>query len=294
MMSSRLPRVKLNNGILMPLIGFGTYKIQGNDTISMVLDAALAAGYRAIDTASVYKNEESIGACLSKLLPKYNLKRDDIFITSKLAPRDQGNGKCREAFQQSLSRLGLEYLDLYLIHWPGSSDMKPQDKRNRELRQQSWYEMESLIGEGKVKAIGISNYHPQHLKELLGYCKIRPAVLQNEHHPHLIQKEVMDLCFANNIHYQAYSSLGTSAKDNPVLSDPVIQKIAEKYEKSVAQILLRWAVQHDVGIIPKSTNPEHIADNCKVFDFQLSAEDLDKIDLLNKQHHYCWNASEVF
>lgn len=274
----------------MPLIGFGTYKTQGKDVIASVLDAAFSAGYRAIDTAAVYRNEEDIGACLPGLLDKYNLTRADIFITSKLAPKDQGRAKCRDAFHQSLSQLRTKYLDLYLIHWPGTQAMKPHDEQQKELRKQSWFELESFVNEGKLRAIGISNYQPGHLKELLEYCNIRPAVFQNEHHPHLIQKEVMDLCHENGIHYQAYSSLGTSAKDNLVLTDPVIQEIANKHKKSVAQILLRWAVQHDVGIIPKSTNAVHIAENMNVFNFSLTSEDLEKIGKLDKQHHYCWNS----
>ncbi|GAB1603428.1 uncharacterized protein LOC115216695 [Argonauta hians] len=290
--SVRSVKVKLNNEVFMPLAGFGTHKIKGKELIFTVLDAALSAGYRSIDTASVYKNESDIGSCLPELLAKYNLKRQDIFITSKLGPNDQGSGKCREACLQSLSRLKTDYLDLYLIHWPGVQGCKPSDDQQKILRQQSWKDMEALYKEGKLKAIGISNYQKYHMEELLQHSTVKPAVLQSEHHPYLVQKEVWQLCRENNIHYQAYSSLGAS-KDNSLMKDTVIKDIAKKYQRSVSQILLRWAVQHGVGILPKSTNTEHIVENADIFSFELDQEDVKSIDQLDVKHHYCWDSSTI-
>ncbi|CAI9727659.1 glyoxal reductase-like [Octopus vulgaris] len=285
-------KVKLNSGLLMPIVGLGTHKIQGKELIYSVLDAALAAGYRSIDTASVYKNESDIGSSLLELLAKYNLKREDIFITSKLGPRDQGSGKCREACLQSLSRLKTDYLDLYLIHWPGVQGFKPADSKQKILRQESWKDMEMLYKEGKLKSIGISNYQKHHLEELLQDSSVKPAVLQTEHHPHLVQHEVWKFCQENNIQYQAYSSLGAS-KDNMLLNDAVIKEISKKHQRPVAQILLRWAIQQGIGVLPKSTNMQHISENADIFSFELDDEEMKMISQIDSQHHYCWDSSTI-
>ncbi|XP_045168314.2 glyoxal reductase-like [Mercenaria mercenaria] len=277
----------------MPIIGLGTFKLRGRDLVFQTLEAALAAGYRSIDTAAVYRNEGDIGESLKVLLPKFSLQREDLFITSKLGPKDQGAGKCRQACLKSLENMQTDYFDLYLIHWPGTQGKKPEDQSNIQHRQESWKDLEDLQKEGKLRAIGISNYEQRHLEELLSYSSIPPAVLQIEHHPHLVQTSLVSYCKQHNIHFQAYSSLGTTSDDNKLLKDPTVVTIAESYKRTPAQILLRWAVQQDIGVIPKSTNPVHIKENIDIFSFSLSDSDMDKLSNLDSQHHYCWNPASV-
>lgn len=285
--------VTLSVGSRMPILGLGTFKTKGKDLVHSVLDAALKAGYTSIDTAGGYRNEEDIGESLKVLLPKYGLKRSDIFITSKLAPVDQGQNKCREACLRSIDNLQTGYLDLYLIHWPGVQGKKHEDPDNRKLRFESWQEMEQLYNEGKLKAIGVSNYEQRHLEELLSQCTVRPAVLQTEYHPHLVRSSLVKYCHDNKILFQAYSSLGTTSNDNKLLTDPVIQQVAKAYNKSPAQILLRWAVQQGIGVIPKSTSSDHIENNIDIFSFTLDDKDITKISSLDQCHHYCWNPATI-
>ena len=285
--------IRLSSGHEIPIIGLGTFKIRGKDVVYSALDAALGAGYRSIDTASVYRNEREIGECLKELLPKYGLKREDIFITSKLGPKDHGQGRCREGCLKSITDLDCGYLDLFLIHWPGVQGKKPEDDANKQLRLESWRDMEQLVNEGKIRAIGVSNYEQRHLEELLTECQIKPAVLQIEHHPHLVQQSLVKYCKENDIHFQAYSSLGTTSENNRLLGDPVVLELAETHEKTAAQILLRWAVQQGIGVIPKSTKQDHIRNNIDIFSFCLSDNELSKLTNLDSQHHYCWNPSSV-
>lgn len=285
--------ILLSPGINMPIIGLGTFKIRGKELVYSVLDAAFEAGYRSVDTASVYRNEEEIGECLKELMPKYGLQRHDIFLTSKLGPKDHGCGKCREACLRSITNLGCEYLDMFLIHWPGVQGRKPDDSCNKEMRLESWRDMEELFKKGNVKAVGVSNFEQRHIEELLRECNVKPAVLQTEHHPHLVQHSLVKYCEENDIHFQAYSSLGTTTDNNQLLSDPVVLELAEAYRKTPAQILLRWAVQQGIGVIPKSTNREHIRNNIDIFTFKLSDTDIIRLNSLDTQHHYCWNPSSV-
>lgn len=285
--------IHLSSGSEMPVVGLGTFKTRGQDLVHSALGAALEAGYSSIDTASVYRNEKEIGECLKEFLPKYGLKREDIFITSKLGPKDHGRGKCREACLKSISDLDCEYLDLFLIHWPGVQGRKPEDSSNKQLRLESWRDIEELFSEGKIRAIGVSNFEQRHLEELLRECSVKPAVLQIEHHPHLVQHSLVKYCKENDIHFQAYSSLGTTSNDNRLLTDPVVTGLAETHQKTPAQILLRWAVQQGIGVIPKSTNPEHIRNNIDIFSFCLSDSEISRLNSLDSQHHYCWNPSAV-
>lgn len=277
----------------MPLLGLGTFKMRGYEILYEAINAALAAGYRSFDTASVYKNETEIGQVLKKLLPMYNLSRKDIFITSKLSPSEQGEDNALPAIQGSLSRLDCDYLDLYLIHWPGTHKLQPHDQRHQTYRKQTWQVMEEAHRQGLIHSIGVSNYLQHHLEELLEYCTIKPSVLQIEYHPHCVQTSLKSYCHENGIHLQAYSSLGTSSVENKLLSDPLIKEIAQKYEKTPAQILLRWAVQQDIGVLPKSTNVLHISENADVFSFSLSPEHLAAISSLDTQTHYCWNPNLI-
>lgn len=283
--------VNLNSGSTMPIVGFGTFKIRGQQLISEVVDAALNVGYRAIDTAAVYRNEVDIASALESLLPKYNLQQKDIFLTSKLGPKSQGREACRKACEQSLQNLKVDCLDLYLIHWPGTQGRKPEDSQNAVLRKETWLELENLQKEGKLRAIGVSNYTANHLKELLSYCSVRPAVLQVECHPYLVQRELVNLCRQEGVHFQAYSSLGSGG--NKLLDDMTVKQIADKYQRSPSQILLRWATQQDIGVIPRSTKPAHIRENFQVFDFSLDPSDMEKLNLLDRSEHFCWDPVKI-
>ncbi|XP_013405364.1 uncharacterized protein LOC106170151 isoform X1 [Lingula anatina] len=285
--------VVLNTGCSMPILGLGTFRITGSEQMRKTLEAALSSGYRSIDTASVYRNEKDIGDSLQELLPKFGLSRKDLFITSKLAPRDQGSEKCRQACLKSISDLQCGYLDLYLIHWPGAQGFQHSDDGNRTLRRQSWEEMQKMHQEGLIKSIGVSNYTPRHMEELLQNSDICPAVLQIEHHPHLIQHELVKMCRSKGILFQAYSSLGTTSDTNKLLSDPAVKAVAAQKKKTVAQVLLRWAVQQGIGVIPKSTNPSHIRENMDIFDMELMQEEMQTLNSLDTQKHYCWDPNTI-
>ncbi|CAN9509498.1 unnamed protein product [Ophioblennius macclurei] len=287
-MSSSNPSVALNTGVQMPLLGLGTYKLQGTEVVRSAVDAALAAGYRAFDSAAVYRNEADLGRALRELLPKYGLTREDVFITSKLGPKDQGE-KALEGALHSLSQLDLGYIDLYLIHWPGTQSIAVSDQRNPGNRAQSWATLEELHRQGKLKAIGVSNYTPAHMKELMQSCKIPPAVLQVEFHPRLCQKELRRVCDEYGVCFQSYSSLGKGE----LLTDPVVVEIAETCKRTPAQVLLRWAVQQGVPTLPKSSSSDRIEGNAQIFTFTLSDTDMDRLSALDCGHRYCWDPSEV-
>uniref|UniRef100_A0A914NRI0 NADP-dependent oxidoreductase domain-containing protein n=1 Tax=Meloidogyne incognita TaxID=6306 RepID=A0A914NRI0_MELIC len=186
----------------MPMIGLGTYQINSEKIFFEVLDSALDVGYRLIDTAQIYKNEKYIGKALQELMPKYKIKREDLFITTKLSPSNQGIKNCRQSVLDSLEKLQIEYLDLLLIHWPGTSKLRKNDPKNSYLRAESWKEMEKLQKEGLIRAIGVSNYNVNHLEELLEQAEILPAVNQCECHPHWYQPDLIEFCCQNGIHFQ--------------------------------------------------------------------------------------------
>ncbi|KAG7171251.1 NADPH-dependent aldo-keto reductase,-like [Homarus americanus] len=210
-----------------------------------------------------------------------------------LGPSDQGREKCKEAFYLSLSNLKLDYLDLFLIHWPGVKNLKPEDPKNRELRNQSWASLEEIYKSGKVRAIGVSNYSVAQLKDLLQHASVVPHVNQVEYHPHYLQSELKQFCCSQGITFQAYSSLGTTVKESPLLQDQKVTSVASRLSRSPAQVLLRWATQQGVGILPKSTNEEHIRENIQL-DFDLSAEDLEALSNLNINKKYAWDPLVVF
>ncbi|KAM9501473.1 glyoxal reductase [Clarias gariepinus] len=280
--------VRLNTGVQMPLLGLGTFRLRGPEETYQTVDAALTAGYRAFDTAAVYRNEADIGQALCTLLPKHGLSRADVFITTKLSPRDQGS-KARDGCLRSLEQLGLDYIDLFLIHWPGTQGIDVTDKRNPDNRAQSWATLEEFHAEGKFRAIGVSNYTVQHMQELLKSCRVVPAVLQVEFHPRLAQRELRELCQKSAVCFQAYSSLGTGV----LLSDPLVQELAEQCEKTPAQVLLRWAVQQNVPVLPKSCRPDRVLENGRLFDFELSDSDMAKLSALDCGEKFCWDPSLV-
>ncbi|KAF5283148.1 hypothetical protein FQA39_LY17406 [Lamprigera yunnana] len=274
----------------MPIIGFGTFQIRGQQVIKDVLNWALAAGYRAIDTAAVYGNEVDIGLALRDLLPKYNLRREDIFITSKLSPSDQGD-KARDAVVNSIQKLQCGYLDLYLIHWPGASGVPTDSEANAKLRSASWRSLINAKNEGLTRNIGVSNYTVHHLTELLeNNYGVKPAVDQVEWHPGCYQADLKELCDKEGILLQAYSSLGGTGNKN-LLRDPTVINIALKLGKSPAQILLCWAVQQNVAIIPKARAKERIDANIEL-NFTIAEEDIQALNK-RKQERFAWNPNTV-
>ncbi|MCB7479807.1 aldo/keto reductase [Christiangramia sediminis] len=255
---------RLSNGVEMPYLGLGVYKAEDGEEVINSIHYALDAGYRLIDTAAFYKNEEGVGEAIKKL----NIDREDIFVTSKLWIDDQGPDKTRKALEDSLDKLGLEYLDLYLIHWPVPGKYL-----------ESWKVMQDLYAEGKIKAIGVSNCLQHHLESIKKLGGVQPMLLQNEFHPRLIQQELLDYCTQNEIQYQAWSPL----MRGEILDNTKVKAIAEKYQKSVAQIILRWDLQKGVASIPKSVHKSRIIENAEIFDFALTTEDLVEIDSLENE-----------
>jgi methylglyoxal/glyoxal reductase len=257
---------KLNNGVNIPLLGLGVYQSPPGKTTQRVVSYALKIGYRHVDTAYLYGNESDVGTALRES----GLRREEVFITTKVWNSDQGYGTTLQACERSLRRLGLTYVDLYLIHWPV-----------RGMSKETWKAMVKLLQEGKARAIGVSNYTIGDLKEILQSSEdvdVEPAVDQVEFHPFLFQRELLQFCKRNNIQLQAYSPL-TRAKR---LNHPTIVGIAKKYGKTPAQVLIRWSLQHDAAVIPKSIHEERIRENSQVFDFELEAEDMKYLDSLNE------------
>lgn len=254
----------LRNGVKMPWLGLGVYLVEDGQQLEHSVLAALQAGYRSIDTAAVYGNEAGVGAALTKS----SLAREDIFITTKVWNNDHGYENTLEAFENSRKRLGLEYIDLYLIHWP---------VKGRYL--ETWRALETLYKAGSVRAIGTSNFHEHHLRDIMAHSEIKPMVNQVEFHPLLTQQKLRDFCAVNHIQFEAWSPLMQGRLDIPVL-----QELSKKYGKTPAQIVLRWDLQHDAVTIPKSVHSNRIIENAAIFDFELAAEDLQKIDELNKKY----------
>ncbi|MFC3418882.1 aldo/keto reductase [Salinicoccus hispanicus] len=253
----------LHNGVEMPIIGLGVYKVEEGDQMKDVLLSALEAGYRHIDTASFYGNEKGVGEAIKAS----GLPRESLFITTKVWNDDLGFEETLRAFDISLENLGLDYLDLYLIHWPIEGKYT-----------EAWRAFEKLYDEGKVKAIGVSNFHQQHLEDIFAMCRVKPMVNQLEYHPYLAQTEMRAYCEYHDIKLEAWAPLNRGG----VFEEPVIRELAEKYDKTPAQIILRWDVQNGVSTIPKSVNRSRIAENIDIFDFELSDEDMKRIDGLDR------------
>lgn len=255
----------LHNGVKMPWFGLGVFKVKEGSEVIEAVKAAIKHGYKSIDTAAIYQNEEGVGQAIRES----GVARDELFITSKVWNGDQGYESTLQAFETSLQKLGLDYLDLYLIHWPG---------QDTEKFKQTWKALEKLYKDGRVRAIGVSNFHVHHLEDLLADCEIKPMVNQVEYHPHLAQLELRGFCKKEGIQLEAWSPL----KQGQLLSEPTIMEIAEKHQKSPAQIILRWDLQTEVVTIPKSIKEHRIIENANIFDFELSQEDMEKINSLNK------------
>ncbi|MGV8151134.1 MAG: aldo/keto reductase [Candidatus Woesearchaeota archaeon] len=268
-------RLKLNDGNMIPLLGFGTWQIPDGAPVEECVLTALKCGYRLVDTARIYDNERGVGNAVRRAIAS-GIKREDIFVTTKLWNSDYNDPE--KAFNESLKRLGLEYIDLYLLHWPVIGK-----------RVKTWKVLEELKNTGKVRSIGVSNFTISQLKELIDNSRIIPAVNQVEFSPWLYQKELLDFCKEHNIVLEAYSPLTRGR----MLNNPILVNIAKKYLRSPAQIILRWAIQQDIVVIPKSLDPIKIKENSQLYDFEITNSDMNTLNSLNNNLRLCWNPEEL-
>lgn len=266
--------VTLNNGVKMPIFGFGSYKVEDGKQAIEAIKYALTLGYRHIDTASFYDNETLI----AQAIKESGIPREEIFITSKVWNDEQGYESTLQAFEQSIQKLGTDYLDLYLIHWP-----KP-------ISHETWRALEKLYTDGRIRAIGVSNFKEHHLQDLLSVCQIRPTVNQIEYHPRLSQPSLIEFCQKNDIQVEAWGPL----MRGKIFEIEELQQLAKKYHKSVAQIVLRWDIQNHVVTIPKSINPARIKENMEISDFELSNEDMSMINSLNLNEHFGDDPDDIY
>nr|AAA57350.1 reductase [Leishmania major] len=267
--------VTLSNGVKMPQFGLGVWQSPAGEVTENAVNWALCAGYRHIDTAAIYKNEESVGAGLRAS----GVPREDVFITTKLWNTEQGYESTLAAFEESRQKLGVDYIDLYLIHWPRGKDILSKEGKKYL---DSWRAFEQLYKEKKVRAIGVSNFHIHHLEDVLAMCTVTPMVNQVELHPLNNQADLRAFCDAKQIKVEAWSPLG----QGKLLSNPILSAIGAKYNKTAAQVILRWNIQKNLITIPKSVHRERIEENADIFDFELGAEDVMSIDALNTNSRY--------
>ena len=256
----------LSNDLNIPCVGFGTWQAADGEVATEAVRSALKAGYRHVDTAAIYRNEESVGRAVTES----GIDRSEIFVTTKLWNKCRSYELAFSAFERSLSKLGLDYVDLYLIHWPASPS---QYENFDQINLETWRAMTELYKDGKIKSIGVSNFMPHHLEALMK-TDVVPMVNQIEFHPGFTQWETLESCKKNGILVEGWSPLGSGR----VLSDERLKKIASKYGKSVAQICIRWSLQHGVLPLPKSVTESRIIENADVFDFEISSADMAEID----------------
>jgi diketogulonate reductase-like aldo/keto reductase len=252
----------LNNGVELPWLGFGVFKVEDGDVLEQAVSAALQIGYRSIDTASLYKNERGVGNAIRAS----GIPRDEIFLTTKVWNDDMRAKRTLAAFAESLDRLGTDYVDLYLVHWPVPGFYK-----------ETWKAMEEIYASGRAKAIGVSNFTIHHLEDLFSDSEVVPAVNQIEFHPFLLQAELLAFCQSQAIQVEAWSPLMRGG----IIQNEIVQEIANKHRKTTAQIVLRWDLQHGVVTIPKSIHANRIEENADIFDFTLSEADMKVLDALD-------------
>lgn len=274
MRGSIQPTVKLNNGVEIPVLGLGVYQTQAGEETRRAVTWALELGYRHIDTAKIYGNERDVGEAVRAS----GVRREDVFITTKLWNRDHGYDATLRACSESLKRLGVSYIDLYLIHWPV-----------KDVRGESWRAMTTLLKEGKCRSIGVSNYTIGHLKELLESSPVVPAVNQVELSPFLYQKDLIRFCHERGIRVEAYSPLVKGER----MSHPALVATAAKYGRTPAQILVRWAIQHDLIVLPKSARRARIQENAAVFDFTITPRDMAALDALDENLRMAWDPTHA-
>jgi methylglyoxal/glyoxal reductase len=264
----------LNNKVKIPALGLGLYQISSGGTAQRAIECALEAGYRHFDTAAAYGNERDLGRALAVS----GIPREELFVTTKLWNSDHGYDAALKAFEKSRSKLRLDYIDLYLIHWPV-----------QKLRSESWRALLDLYDRGLCRAIGVSNYTINHLRELLGSSPLAPAINQVEFSPFLYQKDLLEFCNEHGILMEAYSPLTQARK----LKHPALVKLSKKYGKTPAQLLIRWALEHKLVVIPKSARCERIKENAAVFDFAIAADDMAALDGLDEGFRTCWDPSNL-
>ena len=257
----------LNNGLKMPWLGFGVYQIKEGESVGNAVKCALEAGYRSIDTAAVYGNEQGVG----KAIQESGIPREDIFLTTKVWNDDLRKKRTLQAFEESLEKLQTDYVDLYLVHWPVA-----------DFYLEAWSAMEEIYNSGRAKAIGVSNFLISHLQDIMKEGNVVPVVNQIEFHPYLVQPELLQFCKNHHIQVEAWSPL----MQGQVVTVPAIREMAKKYNKTTAQIVLRWNLQHGVITIPKSVNPNRIIKNRQIFDFELSQGDVKILDALDRGKHF--------
>ncbi|GAB6024940.1 hypothetical protein CHUAL_010042 [Chamberlinius hualienensis] len=298
MTTIKAPKLKLYNGLEMPQIGLGTWKSQPQ-VVKEAVKAAVYAGYRHIDCAYMYLNEDEVGQAIHELFSEGVVKREELFITTKLWNTFHSTARVKEAIKLSLKALGLAYVDLYLMHWPiaykeGKENL-PKDENGLFIMAdidyiETWKGLEDLVREGHCRSIGVSNFNAEQIQRVLDEGDIQPAVLQVECHPYLNQQKLIDFCNSKNIVVTAYSPLGSpdrmwAKSDDPkVMEDPIIKAIAEKHGKSPAQIAIKFQVQRHIVVIPKSANPERIKENINIFDFELSKDEMKALTDLNRNY----------
>jgi len=260
--------LKLNNGVALPLLGLGTYLAKDGDETYNAVRYAIDAGYKHIDTAEGYRNEGSVG----KAIKDSGIKREDIFITTKLWNENQRQGTQYQAFEESLRQLGVDYIDLYLIHWPVKGKFV-----------ETWKVFERIYKEGKARAVGVSNFHVHHLEDVFAASDLVPAVNQVECHPWLTQVELADYCMKKGILFEPYSPLGAGQ----LINNEKLVSIAKKYDKTAAQLVLKWVLQRGFATIPKSVHKDRIIENSQIFDFTITDEDMAEIFKLNQNKRTC-------
>lgn len=267
MISNLKNTVTLNNGVKMPWLGLGVFRVEDSPKLVDAVKNAIKNGYRSIDGAAIYDNEVSMGKGIAEGIQAAGISREELFITSKVWNADLGYESTIRAYETSLKKLGLDYLDLYLIHWPVEGKYK-----------EAWRALEYLYEQGRVKAIGVSNFQVHHLENLMKDAEIKPMINQIEFHPRLSQGKVRAFCKQNDIQVEAWSPLMVGK----LFDNEILKEIAHNHNKSIAQIILRWDIQNGVITIPKSTNESRIIENSQVFDFELTNEEVEKINSLNQ------------